>query len=92
MEKPYLCKKRLEAGTHSVQALHYTSTSKDFITYAKSYNQCTKFSKSDHKCSYHPQVLFKEDVDPCLRSCSTNKLADELKKLIKICYQNLLHA
>ena len=43
-------------------------------------------------CNYHPRVLFEEDVTSRLRSCSANKLVEELRELIKICYQNLLHA
>ncbi len=41
---------------------------------------------------YHPRVSFEEDVDPCLRSRSANKLAEELRELMKVCCQNLLHA
>ncbi len=40
---------------------------------------------------FHFQVLFEKDVNPYFRSHSINKLAKELKKLIKICYQNLFH-
>ena len=43
-------------------------------------------------CGYHPRVCFKEDVDPRSRSRSAKKLAEDLKKLIEICCQNLLHA
>ncbi len=42
--------------------------------------------------SYYPRIFFEEDVDPCSRSCSTNKLAEELRELIKVCYQNLFYA
>ena len=41
---------------------------------------------------YHPRVYFKEDVDLQSRSRSANKLAEELRKLMKVCCQNLLHA
>ena len=41
---------------------------------------------------YYPKVFFKEDVDPCSKSRSANKLAKELKELIEVCCQNLLHA
>ena len=43
-------------------------------------------------CGYHPKISFKEDVDPRLRSRFANKLAEELRKLMKVCCQNLLHA
>ncbi len=40
---------------------------------------------------FYPQVLFQEDVNPPSRSCFANKLANKLKRLIEICYQNLLY-
>ncbi len=40
---------------------------------------------------YYLRVLFKEDVDPCSRCPLANKLANELRELIEICCQNLLH-
>ena len=33
---------------------------------------------------YHPRVLFKDKTNSHLRSNSTNKLAEELRELIKI--------
>ncbi len=41
---------------------------------------------------FHQQVSFKEDIDSYLKSCSTSKLAKELREQIEICCQNLLHA
>ena len=41
---------------------------------------------------YHLRVFFEEDIDFYLKSRSANKLAKELRELIKICCQNLLHA
>ncbi len=41
---------------------------------------------------YYPRVSFKEDVDPHSRSRSANKLAKELKEVMEVCCQNLLHA
>ena len=43
-------------------------------------------------CNYYLQVFFEDDADPCFRSCSANELAKELKELIDICQQTLLHA
>lgn len=40
---------------------------------------------------YNSKILFEDEIDPYLRSCSTNKLAKELKKLKEICYQNLFY-
>ena len=36
-------------------------------------------------CTFYPQVFFEDDIDPCFRSCSDNKLAKELRELIDIC-------
>ncbi len=41
---------------------------------------------------YHPWVSFQEDINPYSRPYFTNKLAEELKELMEVCYQNLLHA
>ncbi len=41
---------------------------------------------------YYPRVSFEKDVDPHLRSRSANKLVEELRKLMEVCCQNLLHA
>ncbi len=70
---------------------HYTSTSEDLVAYAKAHDQSTGFSKSYHNCGYYPRVLLEEDVNPYMRFHSAKKLADELKKLIEICCQNLFH-
>ena len=40
---------------------------------------------------YHSKVLFKEDINSHLKSCSANKLAEEPRKLIEVYCQNLLH-
>ena len=42
-------------------------------------------------CGYYPKVLFKKDVNPRLKSYSADKLAKELRKLIKVYCQNLLY-
>ena len=42
-------------------------------------------------CGYHPRVFFEENINLYSRSCLTNKLAEELKELMEVCYQNLLY-
>ncbi len=42
-------------------------------------------------CRFHPWVLFKEDVDLRSRSHSANELANKLRELIEVCYQNLFY-
>ena len=43
-------------------------------------------------CNYHSKVLLKENVNPHSKFCFVNKLSEELKELIEICYQNLFYA
>ncbi len=43
-------------------------------------------------CSYHPQVFYKEDIDPCSKSKSAAKFSLELQELISICHENFYHA
>lgn len=42
-------------------------------------NASTDLISFELNYSYHPQILFKKDVNPYLRFYSTNKLADKLK-------------
>lgn len=43
-------------------------------------------------CSYYPCNFFEDEVDFCLKSYSTNKLAKTLEESILIYQQKLLHA
>ena len=43
-------------------------------------------------CGFYPRVSFEDDVNPCSRSCSADKLTKELRELMDIYQQNLLHA
>ncbi len=62
------------------------------FAYNNAKNASTGHTLFKLNCSYHPRVFFKEDANPHSRSRSANKLAKELKKLIEVCCQNLLHA
>ena len=54
-------------------------------------NASTNYTPFELNCDYYPKISFKKDVDPYLKSCSVNKLAEKLRELMKVCYQNLLH-
>ncbi len=54
-------------------------------------NASTSHISFELNCNYYPKMSFKFEINPRLRSCSANELAKELKKLIEICCQNLLH-
>ena len=62
------------------------------FAYNNAKNASTGYTPFKFNCDFHLQVSFKDDVDPCSRSRSANKLAKELRKLMDICQQNLLHA
>ena len=62
------------------------------FAYNNAKNTSTKYTSFELNCGYHPQVFFENNVNLYSRSCSTNKLAKELKELIDIYQQNLLHA
>ena len=55
------------------------------FTYNNAKNASTGHTPFELNCGYHPKVLFKEDIDPHLKSRSTDKLARELKELIEVC-------
>ncbi len=61
------------------------------FTYNNVKNTSTSYIPFKLNCGYHPRISFKEDVNPYLRSRSANKLVEELRKLMEICCQNLLH-
>ncbi len=62
------------------------------FVYNKAKNASTGHTLFKLNCGYHPRESFEEDVDPCSRSRSANKLAKELRELMEVCCQNFLHA
>ena len=62
------------------------------FAYNNAKNASTGYTLFEPNCGFHPQVSFENDVDPCSRSRFANKLAKELRELMDICQQNLLHA
>ncbi len=62
------------------------------FAYNNAKNTSTSYTLFKLNCGYHSRVFFEKDVDSHSRSRSANKLAEELRKLIEICCQNLLHA
>ncbi len=55
-------------------------------------NTSTSHTPFELHCGYYPRVSLKEDVNPRSRSRFANKLVEELRELMKVCCQNLLHA
>ncbi len=62
------------------------------FAYNNAKNASTSHILFELNCGYHPKVSFEEDVDPRSRSCSANKLVEELRELMEICCQNFLPA
>ncbi len=62
------------------------------FAYNNAKNASTGHTPFELNCCYHFRVSIKEDVDPHLRSCSADKLAEELRELMEVCFQNFLHA
>ena len=62
------------------------------FAYNNAKNASTGHMPFELNCGIYPRVFFKDDVDPCSKSCSTNKLTKELRELMDICQQNLFHA
>ncbi len=61
------------------------------FAYYNAKNASTGHTPFELNCGYHPRVSFEEDVDPRSRSCSANELAKELRELMEVYCQNLLH-
>ncbi len=55
------------------------------FAYNNTKNASTGHTSFELNYGYCPRVSFKEDVDSCLRSRSTNKLTEELKELMEVC-------
>ena len=62
------------------------------FAYNNTKNTSTGFTPFELNCGYHPQVSYKEDLDPRSQSKTAEKLFSELRNLIAACQQNLHHA
>ncbi len=61
------------------------------FAYNNAKNASTGHTSFKLNCGYYPKVSFKENVNPRSRSRSANELTEELRELMEVCYQNLLH-
>ena len=62
------------------------------FAYNNTKNASTGHMPFELNCDYHSQVFFKDNVVLHSKSCLANELAKNLRKLMDICQQNLLHA
>ena len=49
------------------------------------------YTPFEPNCGYHPYVVYEEDINPCSRSNTSNKLAKKLRNLMAAYKKNLLH-
>ena len=61
------------------------------FAYNNAINTSTNFTLFKLNYRFRFQILFKENVDARSQLCLANKLANKLRELIEICYQNLLY-
>ena len=61
------------------------------FTYNSAKNINTGHKPFELNCRYHPRILFEDDANFHSKSRSAKKLAKELKNLMSIYQQNLLH-
>lgn len=59
--------------------------------YNNAKNVNTGHTAFELNCKYHLRIYFKKNIDLYSRFCSAKKLAEELKDLMVIYLQNLLH-
>ena len=62
------------------------------FAYNNAKNASTGYTPFELNCGYHPRVSFEENIDHRSKSRSADKLAGELRELMEICCQKLLHA
>ena len=59
------------------------------FTYNNPKNASTGHTLSKLNCGFHPQVSYKEDINPRSQSKSVDELTTEFKKLMIVCKKNL---
>ena len=59
------------------------------FTYNNTKNASTGYTPFELNCSYHPCISYKEDINPHSQSTLANNLANNLRELIVVCWENL---
>ena len=52
-------------------------------------NASISYTPFELNCDYHFYISYKEDIDPCSQSKLADNLANELKKLMAMYWENL---
>ena len=61
------------------------------FAYNNAKNISTSYTFFKLNCRYYPHIFYKEDLDPCSKLKTVEKLFFELQNLMAICQQNLYH-
>ena len=62
------------------------------FAYNNTKNASTGYTPFKLNCEYHPWVSYEEDIDPCFKSKSADKLSAKLQELMSVCQKNIHHA
>ena len=62
------------------------------FAYNNAKNASSGYLPFELNCGYHPQMLYKDDVNPRSKSKSADNLSAELRELMIVCRKNLHHA
>ena len=62
------------------------------FAYNNAKNASTLHTPFELNCGYHPQMSYKDNVDPRSKSKSADNLSAELRELMIVCRENLHHA
>ena len=52
-------------------------------------NASTSYTPFELNCGYHSRISYKEDINPRSQSKSADDLANNLRKLMAVCRENL---
>ena len=62
------------------------------FAYNNATNASTGHTSFKLNCGYHPRVSYKENLDPCSKLKTAEKLSSKLQNFLAVCQQNLHHA
>ena len=62
------------------------------FAYKNAKNTSTGYMPFELNCGYQSRIFYKEEVNPCSKLKSVDKLSAELRELIFVCWENLYYA
>ena len=62
------------------------------FAYNNAKNVNTGYTSFELNYGYYPKVVFEENINPCSKFKSVNKLLAELQELMTVCRKNIHHA